>query len=566
MRWVLLGCFVVLVVRLVLVQVGSSSQPYRNLGVEETVVTRTSPAPRGTIYDRNGSILAMSVPVDVVVADPELIHDPSRAAAALAPLLGTDPGSLQPLLAQHAGYVVLSRTLPAAKAPAVEALALPGVTLTPSFARIEPDGTLASPVLGGVDARGVGDAGLEYQYQSLLAGHSGSRVEALAPSGVVLPGTVRTTAVARPGTSLQLTIDQPLQYVTDQALSAGVAATKAHNGMAIVMDPRTGAILAMASVVRNAVTGAVTEAPRNLPDTYVYEPGSVFKLVTFSASLQDGIITPHTVVQVPSVLPIDGSIFHDAEPHGPEPLTATQILSQSSNMGTILIAEKLGAQRLADQIGLMGFGKPTGLGFPGESPGLVRPVSTWSPTAIGSTPIGQDTGVTPLQVLDMFNTVANGGVPVTPRLVAATVSAGGVVRRTRAELGPRQVAAGADAELRQMMESVVTAQGTAPKAAVPGYTVAGKTGTSQMPSSTGGYIPGAYWGTFAGFAPAQDPQLSAIVVMTHPDSMYGGSAAAPIWSQIMQYALHRYGVPASPGGGGQPLPPAPGQAAATIGG
>jgi len=560
MRWVAAGCFLLLGLRLVAVQLGSGGRVYRQLGAEETTVADVQPAARGAIYDRNGATLAMSVPVDQVVADPMLLRDPAAAANALAPILGTSAGALLPMLSEHSGYVVLTDTLPESAAAAVARLDLPGVTLTPSFERVDPDGSLLAPVLGGVDAAGRGDGGLEYEYQAVLAGRPGERIEAVAPSGVPIAGTVRTVAAGRPGSSLELTIDQPLELVVHQLLSAGVAASKATNGMAIVMDPRTGAVLAMASVVRNASTGAVTAAAQNLPVDYVYEPGSVFKLVTFSAALEDGIINPDTVVQVPSVLPIDGAIFHDAEAHPAEPLTATQILAQSSNMGTILIAERLGVQRLADQISLLGFGHPTGLHFPGASPGIVKPVSQWSPTAIGSTPIGQDTGVTPLQVLDMFNTVANGGVAETPQLVAAVIGPSGHLHPVRPAPGRRLIAAGADAELAHMMESVVTAQGTAPGAAVPGYTVAGKTGTSQMPSPTGGYIPGAYWATFAGFAPEENPALSAIVVLTRPDSMYGGSAAAPIFSQIMQYALHRYDVPASPDGGVQPLPPQPGQA------
>lgn len=553
MRVVMVVCFVLLVARLVMVQVGSGSRSYRSLGVEETTVTETQPASRGTIYDRNGAVLAMSRPVDQVVADPLLIKDPQSAATLLAPVLGTTAAALEPRLSEHSGYVVLTSTLPAASAGAVERLALPGITLTPGYQRVDPDPTLAGPLLGGVDAGGQGDGGLEYEYQSLLAGHAGSRVEAVSPSGVVLPGTTRTTRAARPGSSLELTIDEPLQYVTDQALTAGVASSDATNGMAIVMDPRNGEILAMSAVVRNPTTGAVTEAPQELPLTYVYEPGSVFKLVTFSAALQAGLISPDTVVDVPSQLDIDGSVFHDAEAHPAEQLTATQILAQSSNLGTILIAEQLGAQKLASQISLLGYGRSTGLGFPGASDGIVVPLSQWSGTSIGSTPIGQATGVTPQQVLDVVNTVADGGVSVRPRLVAATIAPGGAVHRTHTEEGTREIAPEADAELTQMMESVATPEGTAPEAAVPGYTVAGKTGTSQMPNGTDGYLD-TYWATFTGFAPAQDPALSAIVVLTAPDSMYGGSAAAPVFSQIMQYALHRYGVPASPDGGDQPAP------------
>jgi len=568
LKLVVLLVFVGLVVRLVEFQF-TTAPTYRALGVEETTVSQTEPALRGAIYDRSGAILAMSEPVDVVVADPEIIAHPQTEASALAPLLGIGSAVLEPELADRStGYLVLDRTLDTTQGAKLQDLGLPGITIEPSSERIDPDGSLAAPVLGTVNGAGRGASGLEYQYQSILAGHSGTKVEAVSPAGVVLPGTVRTTAVARAGTSVELTIDQPLQFVTEQALSAGVASAHATNGIAIVMDVHTGDILAMASMVRNPATGSVTEAPQNLAVTQVYEPGSVFKLVTFSAALQDGIITPDTVVAVPSVLPIDGAIFHDAEPHPAENLTASQILAQSSNMGTILIAERLGEQRLADQIHLLGFGQPTGLHFPGASIGLVNPVSQWSPTAIGSTPIGQDTGVTAQQLLDMFATVANGGVSVPPRLVAATITPGGTMHRIPRKRGRRLIAASADAELVRMMESVATVDGTAPAAAVPGYTVAGKTGTSQIPDpATGGYTPGAYWGTFAGFAPAQDPTLAAVVVMTHPEPIYGGSVSAPVFSQIMRYALHRYGIAAPPGSGSQPLPPTAAQvgAAPTIG-
>ncbi len=547
--------FLIVALRVVQLQ-GAAGQPYRTLGQEETVVQEVLPAPRGAIYDRQGQPLVLSVPVDKVVADPELLPDPARAAAKLAPLLGQAPTIVSQELSVRTGYLVLTRDLPAVEASKVLALDLPGVTLTPREHLVAPNGDLAAPLLGGVNAAGVGVSGIEEEYQRTLAGRAGLEDQAVAPSGVVIPGTTHVVRAPEPGTGIELTIDAGLQWVVEQDLAAGVAKAQAQNGIAIVEDPHTGAILAMASVVRDPTTGAVTPAPENLALTQVYEPGSVFKLVTFSAALQDGIITPDSVIQVPSVLPIDGAIFHDAWSHPAEPMTASQILAQSSNMGTILIAERLGVDRLAAQIRALGFGRPTGLGFPGASPGLVKPVSSWSPTAIGSTPIGQDTGVTAQQILDLFSTVANGGVAVPPRLVAATVSPGDEFHPLARQPSQRVIAAGADAQLVQMMESVATPVGTAPAAAVPGYTVAGKTGTSQIPDpKTGGYTPGAYWGTFAGFAPAQDPALAAVVVMTRPHPIYGGSVSAPVFSEIMRYALPHYGI--APTGGSQPLPPTP---------
>jgi cell division protein FtsI (penicillin-binding protein 3) len=240
-------------------------------------------------------------------------------------------------------------------------------------------------------------------------------------------------------------------------------------------------------------------------------------------------------------------------------LSATQILAQSSNIGTIEIAQALGKDRLAAQIGALGFGQPTGLGFPGESAGLVKKdASQWSASDIGSTPIGQDDAVTAQQVLDMINTVATGGVFVPPRLIRATVSSDGSVTATRSGAERRVLSPQVSSELTAMMEQVVQ-DGTAVSAGVPGYTVAGKTGTAQIPDPVhGGYIPGAYMATFAGFAPAQNPALSAIVVLAQPTPIFGGVVAAPVFSQVMQYALNRYGVPTSPqgttGGTADPVP------------
>jgi cell division protein FtsI/penicillin-binding protein 2 len=279
--------------------------------------------------------------------------------------------------------------------------------------------------------------------------------------------------------------------------------------------------------------------------TQVYEPGSVFKLVTFSAALQHGIITPNQAFTVPGALPLGGYIFHDAESHGTETLTASQILAQSSNIGTIEITQKLGEKRLLAQIGNLGFGHPTGLHFPGASPGLVLGPSQWTGSSIGSTPIGQDDGVSPLQLLDAYNAVANGGVMVQPRLVQATVAPNGSVSALPPSPTRRVIARSTDAELIPMFEGVVAdSNGTGTLGAIDGYTVAGKTGTSNMPSHNHlGYTPGAFYATFVGFAPATRPVLSAVVMLKHPTPVYGGAVSAPVFSTIMKYALQHYGIP-----------------------
>jgi cell division protein FtsI (penicillin-binding protein 3) len=300
-----------------------------------------------------------------------------------------------------------------------------------------------------------------------------------------------------------------------------------------------------ANVTAGAETlpAGVQEATSNSAVTQVYEPGSVFKLVTFSSALQNKVISANQTFSVPGSIQMGTYAFHDAEAHGTETLSASDILAQSSNIGTIEIAEQLGETRLLDQIANLGFGKPTGLNFPGESAGLVPGASQWTQTSIGSTPIGQDDAVTAQQLLDAYNAVANGGVMVQPRLVRGTVNTAGAVTAAAASPTRRVIDPTTNAELTTMLEGVV-ANGTGTSAAIDGYTVAGKTGTAQIPNPNNlGYIPGAYAASFAGFAPAQAPVLSALVVLQHPTPIYGGAVAAPVFSTIMEYALHHYGIP-----------------------
>ncbi len=584
--------------RLVWVQVLGHAG-YAAAARSELTRTVTVPAVRGGIYDRNGSILAVSVIRKTVVADPYLITKPAVVAAELAPILGTSAAALRSELTLPSGFVYLAHRVSNQVAAKVAALNINGINLIDEAQRVSPDGQLAQPVIGIVGAAGTGLSGLEYQYQDLLAGKAGTETYLAAPDGVVLSAAHGGGGAPVPGTGLELTIDQSLQYVAERALGAEIVAAHASVGTAIVEDVHTGQILAMANLVAtptgaaaNASKGGgtttqtaqstanvptaqqpaavaptapflpagVQEAPSNTAVTQVYEPGSVFKLVTFSASLTDGIITPQQDISVPPSLPMGKYTFHDAEVHGQETLTATQVLAQSSNIGTIEITQKLGAQRLFDQIHHLGFGSPTGLQFPGESQGLIPPLSTWTQTSIGSTPIGQADAVTAQQLLDAYNAVANGGIFVQPSLVRATVSDTGAVTRVPPAPSHRVISSQVDAELIPMFEQVVKT-GTGVEAAVDGYTVAGKTGTAQIPYPTHlGYIPGAFYGTFAGFAPAENPVLSAVVILQHPTPIYGGAVAAPVFSEIMQYALHHYGVPTTTAATAQIAPAAIGGA------
>jgi cell division protein FtsI (penicillin-binding protein 3) len=564
MRLLLAAVFLALVARLISVQ-DLSHQHYAALSKSELTQQVSVPAVRGGIYDRNGEVLAESVTKQTVVADPLLIAHPAPIADALSPLLGVPTDQLRAELTERSGFVYLAHRVSDQVASEVNKLHLPGINLVPESQRVEPDGLLAEPVVGTVGYAGGGNSGLEYQYQPVLAGKAGSEDLMQAPDGVALTASTASAVAARPGSGLELTLDQSIQYVAEQALAAELSASHATGGTAVVMDVKTGDVLAMANLVAarpgarpappsgtsgptlvssaDTLPSGVAEAPSNSAVTQVYEPGSVFKLVTFSAALAAGVVNPNQVIAVPSALPMGKYTFHDAESHGTESLTATQILAQSSNIGTIEVARGLGEERLLGQIADLGFGRPTGLRFPGESEGLVPGAAAWTGTSIGSTPIGQDDAVTAQQILDAYNSVANGGVLVQPRLVRGVVSPSGSVAATAPSATRRVIDPATDAQLVSMLESVV-ASGTGTSAAIDGYTVAGKTGTAQIPDPNHlGYIPGAYVGTFAGFAPAEHPVLSAVVVLDHPTPIYGGAVAAPVFSTIMAYALHHFGIP-----------------------
>jgi cell division protein FtsI (penicillin-binding protein 3) len=567
-RFALIVVTLLLVARLVDVQVLHAGA-YEAAARGESSITVTLPSLRGGIYDRNGSPLALSVPTDDVVADDFQVAHPVQTALALSPIVHVPATTLGPLLHKRSGYVVLARQLSQTTGQQITADAIPGITVIADSKRVVPNGNLASSVIGFTNAAGQGAAGLEYGDNHLLAGTDGKETIMESPAGVALPQSPVTNQTATtPGTGLELTIDTPLQYESEQALAQAIESSNALSGTAVVMDVKTGQILSMANLVATdqasgtagttppAAPGgvvpigpqdAVDEATNNLAVTQLYEPGSVFKLVTFSAALQDGLINPNTVFTVPDQIELDGSSFHDAEAHPTEQLTATQILAQSSNIGTSEIAQGVGEQRLLNQVTTLGFGQPTGLDFPGESPGLLATAAQWEPTDYVSLPIGQVDAVSALQVLDAYNAVANGGVFVAPKLVEATVSPSGTVTKTAPSATHDVISPPVDSELTTMLEQVVET-GTGTSAVVPGYTVAGKTGTAQIPTpDKDSYISGAYMASFVGFAPADNPTLSMIVVLDRPTPIFGGTVAAPVFSQIMSYALHRYDIPTTPG-------------------
>ena len=560
--------FSVIALRLLDVQAANRSH-YVQLGVDQRVHRITVAPERGGIFDRNGNDLALSVQRQTIWADPHVIKHPIEYAAQLAPIVGVPEADLRAKLSQKKlEFVYIARQVDPSVVARVKALDLAGVGFTPESKRYYPSGTLAAPLLGfvGLDNNGLG--GLEVGEEKALAGRPGTVVVERDPQGIELPGTARTVKPTRRGSDLVLTIDESIQYEAERALTAQVEATQAKGGMAITADVRTGDILAMVSVdgatqavpatpavPATATTPAVAAKPaipakpaapsgaseHNKPLTDVFEPGSTNKVVTIAAAIEAGLVKPDTVIDVPGTIHVYNTDYSDVEDH-PLQLSVADILRDSSNVGTILIARQLGAQRFDAALRAFGFGKPTGLHFPGEAPGILLPLANYNATSMASMPIGNGIAVTAMQMLDVYMTLANDGVARTPRLVEATIGPDGQRRETPPGSTRRVVSSTTAREMRQMLAAVVQT-GTGTKAAIPGYTAGGKTGTARKPP----YLPGQYVASFVGFAPVENPRLATIVVLDTPGNgqIYGGEISAPVFSRIMQSALAVERVPGS---------------------
>lgn len=537
--------FLLLAARVVQIQ-GVSADRYTAFGENQRVRAVTLPAERGAIFDRNGRDLALTVRQSTVVADPRLVEDPLAAAATLAPVLGVDAGLLQTRLTRDLGFVYLARTVPDEVAAKVKAMDLAGVSLIEEPERFLPAGDMALPLLGKVGTDNNGLSGLETQYEGRLAGKPGKIVVERDPRGGDIPGGLRTFDPSARGDDLVLTVDRSLQYETERALAAEIVESNAKAGTAIVMQTRTGEVLALANLQAGVGGAPPRQADKNLAVTNVYEPGSVNKVITISAAIEEGIIKPTDVFDVPSTIKVADKVFGE---HSPRPLvrwSITDIMANSSNVGSIMIGQRVGKDRIDSYLRDYGFGAKTGLGFPGESRGILLDPKKWSGTSIGTVPIGQGVAVTSMQMAAAYNAVANGGTWVAPKLVRATVDNDGRRRPTPAAETRRVVSVRTAQQVTAMLSEVVRV-GTGTQAAVDGYTVAGKTGTARKPiEGARGYQAGAYVATFAGFVPAERPEFTIIVVLDEPTPIYGGLVSAPVFAQIARYALRQYQVPPPP--------------------
>jgi cell division protein FtsI (penicillin-binding protein 3) len=513
----------------------------RQAASNEQLTTEAVTAPRGTITDRSGVGLAISEPAQDISADPYLLSDPLGAARQLAPLLGQTQASLLSKLSERRGFVYLARSLPARAAQEVLALKIAGVTGTPVMRRVYPRGALASQVLGMVGTEGAGLAGLEYSRNALLAGRSGERRVVSDARGQ--PVSISESHQVLPGKSLTLTLDANIQQRAEDVLAAVALRYQPKNATAIVMDPRSGSILALANwpqVNANDPGAYPQEDTQDRAVGFAYEPGSTFKVVAVSGALQAGLITPSSTFNVPDRIQVAEKVIHDDTEHPEETLTAGQILARSSNVGAITIAKLEGAETFNSWVHRFGFGAPTGVGLPGEEPGVTLAPSQYSGSSMGNLPIGQGELVTPMQMASAYAAIANGGILRSPQIVRAV---GGHALPVAS--AHRILSGAVAAEVRDMLKGVLGPEGTASEVSIPGYQLAGKTGTaSKVDPETGEYSLSKYIASFIGFAPASDPKLLCAVVVNEPQSgsIYGGTVAAPAFGQIMSFALPYLGI------------------------
>jgi cell division protein FtsI (penicillin-binding protein 3) len=495
------------------------------------------PAERGTIFDRLGVQLAFGERAITVYANPKQIADPRETAIAAGEALGLDPGKLYPLLTDRSkGFVYLARKADPEKADALKAQELAGIGFYPEERRVYPQQAIASEIVGYAGTENRGLSGLELQLDEELAGKDGSKTIVRDPFGRTID-VVESNPVEN-GKDVFLTVDNTLQGRVERVLRHTVDRWGAKSASAVVLDPRTGGILALAVEPGFDANEYPTVAKweqdrlRNTAVTDTYEPGSTFKIVTVGGVLESNIVSPSTKFRLPYKLPVADRVIHDALPRGTQTMTVSEILSRSSNVGVVTLALQLQRDGLSEWIRRFGFGRKTGIDFPGESRGIVKRPEEWSGSSIGNVPIGQGIAVTPIQMAAAYGAIANGGIWRQPHLVDRIEGSERVTTKRRRVLSEQTAQ-----QLTRMLRGVVE-EGSGTYARVPGYRVAGKTGTAAKPDPNGGYSDTRYVASFVGFAPASRPRLVVLVTVDEPrGAIWGGTVAAPPFAAIAHFAL-----------------------------
>ena len=546
---VILLLFGVLAGRLVQIQASDGARYAAAAAAGRMTAPLTLVAPRGAILDRTGNPLATSVDAVAVDADPKFVIDPAATAKQLTGLIGVPESKLVPKLSSKTDadgdpirFQYLARGLDPEIGQAVKGLKLAGINVRKEQRRDVPSHDSAANIVGFTGWDGSGLAGIEASYDDVLRGTDGSRQYETGLHGQEIPDGFSKETPAKPGRDVMLTIDRDLQYEALRMLSARIKAIGAYNGTAVVIDVKTGEIVAMASypTYDAAKPGNSTATTRmDLATGSVLEPGSVHKAVTIGAALEEGVIKPDTVLTIGPTIRKGSQTFRDSHSHGVRGFTLMGILAQSSNVGTITIADKLGADKLYEYQRKFGLGSKTGVGLPGESAGLVQPPSRWSDPSYGTIPIGLGVAVTPLQMTSVYATIANDGVRVTPTLVKGTIGEDGELIPTQRPRPERVLSAANARALRTDLEAVPTKFGTAKKAAIANYRVAGKTGTGKR-TQKNKYLPGDV-SSFVGMVPADAPRY-VIGIFAHGPGGSGAQVAAPTFAELGRFTLRHYGV------------------------
>ena len=543
---------------------GIDSQAYAAMAVEAGTARSVVPAPRGEILDRNGEVLATSVAGTTITADPSMTSaEAPRIAKILVDELGEDEldyfATVDLLRTAGSRYVVVAKDLPAERAQsavgAVREQELTGVFSEEVTLRAYPGNRLAANLVGFVDGERKGVQGLERQYDDLLTGTDGEATYEVSPRGQRIPMADSTVKDMVPGTDVETTIDRDLQWYSDQRLADAVRSSGSEWGLAITVDVRTGQIVQLSQAPTFD-----PEDPRTIQDSTsvsrylqtVYEPGSVMKPIIMAALADLGKVTPETQISVPGQMLIDGFRIADYWEHGRINLTAAGVIAKSSNLGTIIAAQQMDDDTMHDYMASFGFGSATGISLPGESQGILPPAAGWTRANHATISFGQGVSVTAVQMLSAIAAIANGGVLVEPTVVGGFVDGDGNRTPAPAPETRQVVSKEAASMVTRMMEAVTDDEGTAPAAQIPGYRVAGKTGTAwRVNPQTGRYVRGQNTVSFVGFAPADAPRFATYVVLDRPHSdAGGGSTAAPVFHDVMSMALERFGVP--PTGSGRP--------------
>lgn len=552
------------VAQIVNVQVLNGSA-YRADGAAQRESYVTVAADRGTIFDRDGNEMSITVPAMSIYANPRAVGDPVATAHLLSQMLGIDAGGEAELVDKLGDrsrtFVYVQRFVDDDVADAILSLGLAGVNGVTEPKRVQVSGGLARNVVGQTDPFGEGSTGLELQYDKILRGIDGLMMREVNNSGRTMPGGSRMVESARPGTDLVLTIDRSMQYQVEQALLRRVDELGAKGGNAIVLDTATGEVLAIASIGRNG-SGIAQITSGNMAAVEAHEPGSVAKIFSVAAAIDTGAVEPSSMFLVPGVYVFDEGTdyeqtIRDAYPHPTEPMSVQQILTKSSNIGTLMTAETIGVERLHGYLTSFGFGAATGLQFPGESAGSLRPPERLRGSEKATISYGYGFAGTSLQIAAAVNAVANGGTYVPPRLVLSTIDENGNVWNTPMGDSHRVISNETADTMARLLVDVVC-NGTGSRAKVDGISVAGKTGTGYMVQDNGTYVTEdgsrAYFATFVGYLPADNPRVTILVSIDEPNpssrDRFGGTAAAPVFSALAQVAIQELSIEPTPGDAG----------------